>query len=99
MFWASTCSVPTTAARPSKGTGRLGGSTRTQHVLWIDPRDGRHMIVGTDGGTYVTYDRMDHWDYHNQKAVGQFYHVAIDSEETVSGLRSGLQDNGSPGAA
>src|SRR5207237_380590 len=28
-----------------------------QHALWIDPKDGRHMIVGCDGGFYVTYDR------------------------------------------
>src|SRR5204863_7849104 len=31
-----------------------------QHTLWIDPRDGRHMIVGCDGGFYAPYDRMDH---------------------------------------
>jgi len=32
-----------------------------QHALWIDPRDGRHMIVGCDGGFYATYDRMQNW--------------------------------------
>ena len=34
-----------------------------QHTLWIDPKDGRHMIVGCDGGFYATYDRMAHWDF------------------------------------
>ncbi|MGH7227134.1 MAG: PDZ domain-containing protein, partial [Gemmataceae bacterium] len=29
-----------------------------QHALWIDPRDGRHMLLGSDGGYYVSYDRM-----------------------------------------
>jgi photosystem II stability/assembly factor-like uncharacterized protein len=35
-------------------------STRTtgvhpdQHALWIDPRDSRHMLIGCDGGFYVT---------------------------------------------
>ena len=38
------------------------------HALWIDPRDGRHMIVGGDGGFYVTYDRMEHWDHLNHAA-------------------------------
>src|SRR5262249_35196071 len=36
-----------------------------QHALWIDPKDGRHMIVGCDGGFYATYDRMAHWDHLN----------------------------------
>ncbi|GIW92795.1 MAG: hypothetical protein KatS3mg110_0836 [Pirellulaceae bacterium] len=63
------------------------------HALWIDPRDGRHMIIGTDGGVYVTYDRGQHWDHLNHAAVGQFYHVAI-SPSTPYRVTGGLQDNG-----
>src|SRR5262249_52441333 len=43
--------------RPDGGNGVHSD----QHALWIDPRDGRHMLVGSDGGFYATYDRMDHW--------------------------------------
>jgi photosystem II stability/assembly factor-like uncharacterized protein len=64
-----------------------------QHALWIDPRDGRHMIVGCDGGFYVTYDRTEHWDHLNQMAIGQFYHVAVDSRQPYHVI-GGLQDNG-----
>jgi photosystem II stability/assembly factor-like uncharacterized protein len=67
-----------------------------QHTLWIDPRDGRHMIVGCDGGFYVTYDRMDHWDFLNQMAIGQFYHVCVDNKQPYR-VFGGLQDNGSWG--
>ena len=67
-----------------------------QHALWIDPRDGRHMIVGCDGGIYVTYDRMDHWEFLNTVAIGQFYHVAVDSSRPYK-VYGGLQDNGSWG--
>ena len=67
-----------------------------QHALWIDPRDGRHMILGTDGGFYVTYDRMTHWEYLNNAAIGQFYHVAVDSRQPYR-VYGGLQDNGSWG--
>src|SRR5205085_5894080 len=28
------------------------------HALWIDPKDGRHALIGCDGGFYATYDRM-----------------------------------------
>ena len=67
-----------------------------QHALWIDPRDGRHMLLGTDGGFYATYDRMNRWEFLNNMAVGQFYHVAIDSRQPYRAY-GGLQDNGSWG--
>lgn len=66
------------------------------HALWIDPRDGRHMILGTDGGHYVTYDRMDNWDHLNTTAIAQFYHVCLDSRKPYYAY-GGLQDNGSWG--
>jgi photosystem II stability/assembly factor-like uncharacterized protein len=67
-----------------------------QHALWIDPRDGRHMIVGCDGGFYATYDRMNHWEHLNHMAIGQFYHVAVDNKRPYH-VYGGLQDNGSWG--
>lgn len=67
-----------------------------QHALWIDPRDGRHMIIGCDGGTYVTYDRMTRWDHLNHSAIGQFYHVALDTRPFYK-VYGGLQDNGTWG--
>lgn len=67
-----------------------------QHALWIDPRDGRHMIVGCDGGFYATYDRMAHWDHLNHTDIGQFYHVCVDSRRPYH-VYGGLQDNGSWG--
>lgn len=66
------------------------------HALWIDPRDGRHILFGGDGGVYVTYDRMGRWDHLNQAAIGQFYHVALDTK-TPYNVYGGLQDNGSWG--
>jgi photosystem II stability/assembly factor-like uncharacterized protein len=67
-----------------------------QHALWIDPRDGRHMILGCDGGVYVTCDRMENWDHLNHTAIGQFYHVALDTRRDYR-VYGGLQDNGSWG--
>jgi photosystem II stability/assembly factor-like uncharacterized protein len=67
-----------------------------QHALWIDPKDGRHMVVGCDGGFYVTYDRMATWDHLNHLAIGQFYHVAVDTRPRYF-VYGGLQDNGSWG--
>ncbi|HEY1189197.1 MAG TPA: PDZ domain-containing protein, partial [Gemmata sp.] len=66
------------------------------HALWIDPRDSRHMILGCDGGFYATYDRGATWDHLNVLALGQFYHVAVDSRKPYR-VYGGLQDNGSWG--
>jgi photosystem II stability/assembly factor-like uncharacterized protein len=77
-------------------TFRGDGANRVhpdQHDLWLDPKDGRHMIVGTDGGFYVTYDRMDHWDHLSGVAIGQFYDVAVDNSKPYR-VVGGLQDNG-----
>lgn len=66
------------------------------HALWINPRDGRHMLIGVDGGFYASYDRGRNWDHINTTAIGQFYHVAIGPQEPYW-VYGGLQDNGSWG--
>jgi photosystem II stability/assembly factor-like uncharacterized protein len=63
------------------------------HALWIDPKDGRHMLIGTDGGFYATYDRGATWDHLNTQALAQFYHVAVDNRKPYR-VYGGLQDNG-----
>jgi photosystem II stability/assembly factor-like uncharacterized protein len=80
-------------------TFRAGGDSEVHpdmHAMWIDPRDSRHALMGTDGGTYVTRDRCATWDYLNTKAMGQFYHVAVDSRKPYR-VYGGMQDNGSWG--
>ncbi len=66
------------------------------HALWINPKNGRHAIVGCDGGHYVTYDRMTNWDHLNTMALGQYYHVAVCSKQPYW-CYGGLQDNGTWG--
>ncbi|MCH9057755.1 MAG: PDZ domain-containing protein, partial [Planctomycetes bacterium] len=68
-----------------------------QHAVWIDPSNSRHIILGCDGGLYVTYDQGQTWDHHNHMAIGQFYHVAIGPRDLYY-VYGGLQDNGSWGA-
>lgn len=83
------------------GTDANGVPRRSIHVdhhaLYIDPNDGRHMILGCDGGIHITYDRMDHWDHLNHVAIGQFYHVGVGPNKDYH-VYGGLQDNGSWGA-
>jgi hypothetical protein len=51
------------------------------------------MIIGCDGGFYVTFDRGETWDHLNTTALGQFYHVATDNRRPYR-VYGGLQDNG-----
>jgi photosystem II stability/assembly factor-like uncharacterized protein len=63
------------------------------HAMWIDAKDGRHMLIGCDGGFYATYDRGATWDHLNTTALAQFYHVAVDTRKPYR-VYGGLQDNG-----
>ena len=78
-------------------TSNLGRGVHSDcHDLWINPDDGRHMVIGSDGGFYVTYDRGRRWDHINTAAIGQFYHATIAPTKPYK-VYGGLQDNGSWG--
>jgi photosystem II stability/assembly factor-like uncharacterized protein len=67
-----------------------------QHAMWINPKNSKHLILGTDGGYYVSYDRGENWEHMNHFALGQFYHVGVDNQRPYN-VYGGLQDNGSWG--
>lgn len=64
------------------------------HDLWIDPTNGRHMIIGNDGGIGITFDRGEHWRFVENLPLAQFYHVSVDDAVPFN-VYGGLQDNGS----
>jgi photosystem II stability/assembly factor-like uncharacterized protein len=64
------------------------------HAIWINPKDGKHLLVGNDGGINVSYDQGATWDYINTMALAQFYHVGVDMRKPYY-VCGGLQDNGS----
>lgn len=65
------------------------------HAMWINPDNSDHLIVGTDGGLYSTYDRGAHWDAH-QMPIGQFVRIGVDMQQPYF-IYGGLQDNGTWG--
>jgi len=64
------------------------------HAMWINPNNSNHMVLGSDGGIYFSYDRGFTWDFVNTIAIGQFYEVGFDFEKPYN-VYGGLQDNGS----
>ena len=66
------------------------------HALWINPKDGQHLIVGNDGGLYTSRDRGQTFAANRGLVLSQFYGVAVDTR-TPYRVYGGLQDNGSWG--
>ncbi|MBZ5602617.1 MAG: hypothetical protein LAO79_09960 [Acidobacteriia bacterium] len=64
------------------------------HAMWIDPANSNHMLIGVDGGIYMTRDRGINWDHLNDIAIGQAYQVGYDMARPYH-VCSGYQDNGS----
>lgn len=64
------------------------------HAIIVDPADADHIVIGTDGGAYQTFDKGANWEFLNTIAVGQFYNIALD-DSTPYRISGGLQDNGS----
>ncbi|MEJ2163823.1 MAG: glycosyl hydrolase, partial [Robiginitalea sp.] len=74
------------------GTGREKHSDN--HALWIDPNDGEHLIAGTDGGLYETYDHGNSWRHFPNLPISQFYKLALDTSEPFYQIVGGAQDLG-----
>lgn len=78
-------------------TFKVSAPTRTvhadHHALWIDPKDGNRVILGNDGGLYLSYDRGERYQHIANVPAGQFYTVAVDMERPYN-VYGGLQDNG-----
>ena len=64
------------------------------HAIWINPKNGNHLLVGNDGGLDISYDQAATWEFVNTMAVGQFYAVSADMRKPYV-VCGGLQDNGS----
>jgi len=76
-------------------------STRAMHVdnhiIWVDPRNANHMLVGNDGGLYRSYDRGQTWVFFENLPLAQYYDVDVDDAAPFYNVYGGLQDNNSLG--
>ncbi len=63
------------------------------HELWIDPANPGRLILGTDGGVMMSYDRGRTWLHLNNLPIGQFYYVGVDMADPYT-IFAGTQDNG-----
>jgi photosystem II stability/assembly factor-like uncharacterized protein len=78
-------------------TFRRSGSQNVHvdfHAIVVNPVDPKQILVGNDGGVYISHDRAGTWDFLDNVAVGQFYRIALDGLDPYR-IAGGLQDNGS----
>lgn len=67
------------------------------HVIWINPKNTDHYLVGCDGGLYESYDGGENWNFKANLPVTQFYKVATDNSFPFYHIHGGTQDNFSLG--
>lgn len=60
--------------------------------LWIDPKDGRHILLGSDGGVYQTWDAGQTTMHYYHIPIGEVYMVEVDNQEPYN-VYFGLQDH------
>ncbi len=48
-------------------------------VIWIDPTDGKRILMGYDQGAIVSFDGGDTWSSWYNQSTEQVYHVAADN--------------------
>ena len=64
------------------------------HALYIDPANGNHLLGGTDGGLYESFDEGKTWRHFPNLPIEQLYKVAVNSREPFYDILVGAQDLG-----
>ncbi len=62
------------------------------HDIWVDPANPEQLIIGTDGGVYISHNRGSSFRFVGSLPVSQYYHVAYDMAWPYN-VYGGLQDN------
>lgn len=91
IYMVNTYSVSTDGGRTFTSPRQsLHGDDR---LVWVNPKDSRHLIKLDDGSVGISYDRGLKWLFVSSLPVSQYYRVAVDAA-TPFNVYGGLQDNG-----
>lgn len=74
---------------PTRLFTTMFGDVRT---LWIDPQNSSRIILGSDGGIFISYDGGKTCDHHYNLPLGEIYAIGVDMEDPYN-IYAGLQDH------
>ncbi|MFZ2052637.1 MAG: hypothetical protein WAU81_00440 [Candidatus Aminicenantales bacterium] len=74
---------------PKRLFSTMFGDVRT---LWIDPQNSDRIIMGSDGGIFISYDGGKTCDHLYNLALGEVYAIGVDMEDPYN-IYAGLQDH------
>ncbi len=60
--------------------------------MWIDPSDPNHLMIGSDGGLYVSFDKGKTADHYFNIPLGEVYNISADMQQPYQ-IYCGLQDH------
>ncbi len=73
----------------------FGSNVHPDHqAIWINPDNANEVVIGTDGGVYVSRDQARTFRFVANLPVSTFYRVSVDNQVPYR-VYGGLQDNGS----
>ncbi len=67
------------------------------HIIWVNPQNTKHLLVGNDGGLYRSFDGGGTWTFFENLPLAQYYDVDVDNAAPFYNVYGGLQDNNSLG--
>ncbi len=65
-----------------------------QHEVWIDPQNPDRLLLGNDGGLFISRDRGASWLHVNNLPIGEYYTIHVDDAQPYN-VYGGTQDNAS----
>ena len=93
----SPASISKDGGKTFTALSRAGGNAEPGHVdihaIWVDPKNPKHLMLGTDGGLNVTWDQGKSWNQITTMSASSSYWVSADMRRPYY-VYTGMQDNG-----
>ena len=77
-----------------KSWERITGTHGDYHDLWINPKNGKNMVIANDGGAAVSFNFGESWSRQDHMPTAQFYRINTDKQFPYN-IYGGQQDNSS----